>query len=30
MRDRKKVADLENENITVSEIMTLIASGAES
>jgi monosaccharide-transporting ATPase len=30
MRDRKKVADLENENVTVSEIMTLIASGAES
>jgi monosaccharide-transporting ATPase len=30
MRDRKKVADLENEDVTVGEIMTLIASGAES
>jgi monosaccharide-transporting ATPase len=29
MRDRKKVADLENENVTVGEIMTLIASGAD-
>ncbi|MET0989560.1 MAG: ATP-binding cassette domain-containing protein, partial [Glaciihabitans sp.] len=28
MRDRKKVADLENEDVTVGEIMTLIASGA--
>ncbi len=28
MRDRRKVADLENEDITVSQIMGLIASGA--
>jgi monosaccharide-transporting ATPase len=30
MRDRKKVADLENEDVTVGEIMTLIASGADA
>jgi simple sugar transport system ATP-binding protein len=29
MRDRRKVADLPNEDITVGQIMTLIASGAE-
>ena len=29
MRDRRKVADLVNEDITVGQIMTLIASGAE-
>jgi len=30
MRDRRKVADLPNEDITVGQIMSLIASGAES
>lgn len=30
MRDRHKVADLENDDISVSGIMSLIASGAES
>jgi len=30
MRDRKKVADLANEDITVGQIMSLIASGAEA
>ncbi|WP_100363417.1 sugar ABC transporter ATP-binding protein [Diaminobutyricimonas aerilata] len=30
MRDRRKVADLENEDLTVSQIMTLIASGADA
>lgn len=29
MRDRRKVADIANEDITVGQIMTLIASGAE-
>ena len=29
MRDRQKVADLENEDVTVGQIMTLIASGAD-
>ena len=29
MRDRRKVADLPNEDITVGQIMTLIASGAD-
>jgi monosaccharide-transporting ATPase len=30
MRDRRKVADLANEDITVGQIMSLIASGAEA
>jgi monosaccharide-transporting ATPase len=30
MRDRRKVADLPNEDVTVGEIMGLIASGAEA
>jgi len=30
MRDRRKVADLPNEDVTVGQIMGLIASGAES
>jgi len=30
MRDRRKVADLPNEDITVGQIMSLIASGAEA
>ncbi|MCU1404966.1 MAG: sugar transporter ATP-binding protein [Glaciihabitans sp.] len=30
MRDREMVADLENEDITVGEIMSLIASGADA
>jgi galactofuranose transport system ATP-binding protein len=30
MRDRRKVADLPNEDITVGQIMTLIASGADA
>ncbi|PRY65958.1 monosaccharide ABC transporter ATP-binding protein (CUT2 family) [Glaciihabitans tibetensis] len=29
MRDRKKVADLENDDVTVGQVMTLIASGAD-
>jgi monosaccharide-transporting ATPase len=30
MRDRRKVADLPNEDVTVGQIMSLIASGAEA
>ncbi|HEV7948529.1 MAG TPA: sugar ABC transporter ATP-binding protein [Glaciihabitans sp.] len=30
MRDRKKVADLENEDVTSGQVMTLIASGADA
>ncbi|TFC05651.1 sugar ABC transporter ATP-binding protein [Cryobacterium adonitolivorans] len=30
MRDREKVADIVNDDVTVGQIMTLIASGAES
>jgi simple sugar transport system ATP-binding protein len=30
IRDRRKVADLENDGVKVSQVMTLIASGAEA
>jgi simple sugar transport system ATP-binding protein len=30
MRDRRKVADLPNEDVTVAQVMALIASGSES
>jgi monosaccharide-transporting ATPase len=30
MRDREKVADIPNDDVTVGQVMTLIASGAES
>lgn len=30
MRDREKVADIENDDVTLGQVMTLIASGAEA
>jgi len=30
MRDREMVADLENDGLTTSQVMTLIASGADA